>query len=486
MTPKSEALALLKIDSDRPPAMRPAAKIEAVDDRLRGRRPTSVTFKSHLFVVLEGDRPLAGGARFGLDDADEIFICRGERRAAHVETLNGRRRFTLELESPLLSPLHARLRREPDGWLVEDACSRNGTYLNGLRIARGLLGPDDVLEVGHTFLVIRAFPRRSQDAMPDIDSSALEAENPAFRTLVPSVAAGLEDLRRVARSSISVLLSGETGSGKEVLARGLHDLSQRPGPFVAINCSTLTNGLAESQLFGHVKGAFSGASADSVGFVRAAEGGTLLLDEVGDLAGTVQGALLRVLQEREVIPVGRARPQAVDVRFIATSPRSLDAAVERDRFRPDLLGRLCGFVHEMTPLRDRREDLGLLAAVLLRKAGASEGERLCIAPETGLRLVRHRWPFNVRELEQLLVRGRLLSADGVIHADPGAPVRVDAGPVPVRMLSPAQRELRERISEALASTHGNVTKAAQTLSKGRVQVHRLMRRLQIDPKQFRA
>jgi DNA-binding NtrC family response regulator len=458
---------------------------EAVADKLRRRSGASMVAKSYLFVVLEGDRPLAGGARFGLDGVDEILIRRGERRAASTEKRDGTVRLTLTLESPLLSRLHARLRRDPDGWIVEDAGSRNGTYLNGVRVERGLLGPDDVLEIGYTFLVIRIYQQRTDRSTPDTDSAALEGEDPAFRTLVPSAAARLADLRRVARSSISVLLWGETGTGKEVLARGLHELSLRPGPFVAINCSTLTNGLAESQLFGHVRGAFSGAVSDSVGFVRAAEAGTLLLDEIGDLAGVLQGGLLRVLQEREVIPVGRARPQAVDVRFVATSPTPLDAAVGQGRFRSDLLARLSGFVHEMTPLRERREDLGLLAAALLRKAGASDGDRLCIAPETGLRLVRHRWPFNIRELEQVLVRSRLLSSDGVMYAEPIAARRSDTAPLPSRVLSPTERELRERITEALATTRGNVTQAARTLSKGRVQVHRLMRRLKIDPKVFR-
>jgi DNA-binding NtrC family response regulator len=467
-------------------ASAPSILETAVNDELRGQRRATVVIRTYLFVVLDGDRPLAGGARFSLDGVDEVVICRGKQRASSLETRDGVRRLTLTLPSPLLSCPQARLRRGPEGWAFEDAHSRNGTYLNGQRVAHGLLEKDDVLEVGHTFLVIRAFPQRTTESASDLDTAELEGELSAVRTLVPTVATRLHDLRRVARSSIAVLLCGETGTGKEVLARALHQLSQRPGPFVAVNCSTLTNGLAGSQLLGHVRGAFSGAVSDAIGFIRAAEGGTLLLDEVADLSTVAQGALLRVLQEREVIPVGRARPEAVDVRFVATTSRSLDVAVRRDRFRSDLFARFSGFVHQMTPLRNRREDLGLLTAVLLRKAGASDRDGLRMAPETGLELVRNAWPLNVRELEQVLVRSRLLSEEGVMTAELGFAAVAEASMAPpARPLSNADKELHAYVSEALIATKGNVSAAARTLGKGRVQMYRLIRRLSIDPKPFR-
>jgi DNA-binding NtrC family response regulator len=458
-----------------------------IDEKQRGERRSAVAVKSYLFVVLESDRPLAGGVRFALEGVEEIVIGRGEQRHASVEVRDGVRRLTLHLDSPSLSRLHARLRHLPEGWLLEDAHSRNGSFVNGVRVESASLGTDDVLEVGHCFLMIRAFPQREGESTSDLDSSALERELPAFRTLVPPLAVRLDNLRRVARSSISVLLCGETGTGKEVLARAMHGLSERSGPFVAVNCSTLTDGLAESQLFGHVKGAFSGAVAEAVGFVRAAEKGTLLLDEVGDLGGPAQGALLRVLQEREVTPVGRARPHTVDVRFVATTPRSLNVAVDQDRFRSDLFARLSGFVHQMTPLRERREDIGLLAAVLLRNAGASDAERLTIAPETALDLLRHGWPLNIRELEQVLVRSRVLNENGVMYTELApAPVANDGRQRVARPLSAADKQLHERVSDALASAKGNVSEAARALGKGRLAVHRLMRRLKIDRQRFRA
>ena len=457
---------------------------ETLEDSLRGKQAAAAAAKPYLFVVMEGARPLAGGARFALDGVEEIVIGRGDARAATIEETGGTRRLMLQLPSPSMSRVHSRLRRIPEGWLLEDAQSRNGSYLNGQRINKGLLGADDVLEVGHVLLKVRSFSHRQDETWPDVDGDQLAARPAAFRTLVPTVAAQLEDLGRACRSTIAILLSGETGTGKEVLARAIHEQSGRAGPFVAVNCSTLTDGLAESQLFGHVKGAFSGAIANAVGFVRAADKGTLLLDEVGDLGNTAQGALLRVLQEQEVVPVGRAIPHKVDVRFVATTPRALESAIVREQFRSDLFARLSGFVHPMTPLRERLEDLGLLVAALLRKAGISESDRPRIGPEMALDLLHHNWPLNIRELEQVLVRTWLLADNGLmksasISALEPSPVRV------AKSMSAEDQEMRKQVTEALTAAKGNVSEAARALGKGRVQIHRLMRRLDIDPKLFR-
>jgi len=459
------------------------------EDSVRGRSTALRAAKPYLFVVLEGDRPLAGGARFDLEDVDEIVVGRGTARTCSRDDADGVRRLVLRLPSPSLSGVHARLRRTPDGWIVEDDHSKNGSYFNGQRVNRAMLSPEDLLEVGHVFLMIRSYPRRLDDhASGDLDAASLEGLPAALRTLVPTDAARLDELRRFALSSVSILIWGETGTGKEVLSRAIHELSGRTGALVAVNCSTLTEGLAESQLFGHVRGAFSGAVVDSLGFVRAAEGGTLLLDEVGDLVRPAQGALLRVLQEREVVPVGSARARQVDVRFIATSPRPLGSAMKQDRFRSDLFARLAGFVHAMTPLRQRREDTGLLVASLLHKAGVTDGAGPRITPEMGLELLRYAWPLNVRELEQTLVRSWLLADRGLMdtrkleaeHGDDG-----EAPGSPARLLSAAEQETRARLVEQLTAARGNVTQAARSLGLGRVQVHRLMRRLAIDPARYR-
>jgi DNA-binding NtrC family response regulator len=463
---------------------------DTVEDSLRNRRDVGIVAKPHLFVVLEGDRPLAGGARFPLDGVNEIHVCRGDDRSAIVADAGGVRRLTLMLPAPSLSRLHARLTRAPLGWYLEDAGARNGCYLNGERVERGLVGETDLLELGHVFFTLRSLVQPREARVGTLEAKDLANDPPGFRTLLPPLAARLEDLRRVARSTIGVLLIGETGTGKEVLARAIHETSGRVGLFVPVNCNTLTEGLAESQLFGHVKGAFSGAVADAPGFVRAADKGTLLLDEVADLGATAQGALLRVLQEREVVPVGRAHAQKVDVRFVGTSPRPLATG---DSFRSDLFARLSGFVYETTPLRDRREDFGLLVAGLLHRTGVRESDRPQIAPDLGLALLNHRWPMNVRELEQLLNRTWLLADNGMMGGLPRFVISKTSEPAPrhpddarpARALSGAEQEEQKRIADALEAARGNVTEAARAVGKGRVQFHRLMKRLGIDAGRFR-
>src|SRR6185312_13252558 len=224
--------------------------------------------------------------RYALEGVTEIQVGRGDRRAATVVRDAGGSRMTLELPSPILSRVHARLRRSPAGWALEDAGSRNGTYVNVQRIARADLQPGDLVEIGHAFLTIGRFEERADAPARDLDAADLAGEPAGFRTLSPAVAARLEELRRAARSDVNILLVGESGTGKEVLARGIHHVSGRPGPLVAVNCNTLKEGLTESQLFGHVRGAFSGAVADAVGFVRAADRGTLLLATATSTATT--------------------------------------------------------------------------------------------------------------------------------------------------------------------------------------------------------
>jgi DNA-binding NtrC family response regulator len=473
---------------------RPASE-SAQDDTLRdnrGHRPGSPrAAHSYLFLALEADRPLAGAARYALDGIEEVVIARGPERSATRGQGEGGSRLELRLPGRSLSSVHARLRRTPAGWVLEDAGSTNGSFVNGARIERALLGPGRVAEVGHCFLLVSEFTGEAGASPSDLDSRQIASLPAGFPTLVPPIAEELGELERIARSRISVVLCGETGTGKELLARAVHTLSRCRGAFVAVNCGALTASLAESQLFGHMRGAFTGAVTDGLGYLRAAEGGTLLLDEVEDLQPTAQVALLRALQEREVVPVGSARPQKIDLRFIATTPRPLRELVASGDFRADLFSRLSGFTHLTSPLRSRIEDLGLLVAALLTRMGVTPGDNPTLSPEVGLRLLRHGWPLNVRELEQSLMRGWALARGGVIDVDqlrlaeppsegPAATV-VPPGPV----LSPEDQQLRGRIIEALTAAGGNVAEVARHMGKARMQLHRWMKRFAIDPGSYR-
>ena len=242
----------------------------------------------------------------------------------------------------------------------------------------------------------------------------------------------IEVVRSVARSSVTVLLTGESGVGKEVFARMLHDLSPRArGPFVAVNCAAIPADLLESTLFGWVKGAFTGAQRSEAGTFEAAQGGTLLLDEISELPLALQAKLLRVLQERKVERVGGHDTIALDIRIVATSNRNLAAAVRQGAFREDLYYRLNVFPLEVPPLRARLQDVLPLARYFVSRAAASAGTQpASIEPDAEAVLLAHPWPGNVRELENVINRALILSNGGTIEA---RHVRLDA----VRVCAPA-------------------------------------------------
>ncbi len=241
----------------------------------------------------------------------------------------------------------------------------------------------------------------------------------------------------VAGTDSTVLLQGESGTGKGVLARYIHELSQRnSGPFVSINCGALPESLLESELFGHVKGSFTGAVKDKSGMFAAAERGTFFLDEVGETTAATQVKLLRVLQHREVIPVGATEPIAIDTRVIAATNRKLDEEIARGHFRSDLFYRLNVISIELPPLRERREDISILADAFLQQiARARSEEPKKLTPEAIEELQQYSWPGNVRELENALERAVILATTGFI-APSALPDRV-----------------RERRSEPLVTTH---------------------------------
>jgi DNA-binding NtrC family response regulator len=445
--------------------------------------------RQHLFVVLSCDALLDGGSRHSLDSVDEVTIGRGDLRAVRRTVVEGVRRLALKLPGRSLSATHARLRRSGASWLLEDCHSKNGSFVQGERTERVVLRDGDVVEVGRTLLVFRDAVPTPAGTAEDVDSRDLVGGEAGFSTLLPSLATQLSAVVDVARSSLPVVLLGETGAGKEVLARAIHRASGRKGSFVPVNCGAIPHALVESQLFGHMRGAFSGAVRDEPGLVRAAQHGTLLLDEIGDLPPPSQATLLRVLQEGEVLPVGATRAERVDVRVVVATHRPLTDLVARGEFRQDLYARLNGYRHELPPLRARREDLPLLVAAILQRATREGAATASIAPAAAHALLRYAWPSNVRELQQALTRACVLSRNERIersHLPPEIAQAVESRPPGKR--SPAEgaeHELRRQLVAALSRHRGNVSDVAREMGKARMQVQRWMKRLRIDAAVFR-
>jgi DNA-binding NtrC family response regulator len=335
----------------------------------------------------------------------------------------------------------------------------------------------------------------------------------------PMMRAALDVLDRVAGASCTVLVTGESGTGKELAVAALHDASPRAKkPLVAVNCGAIAENLVESELFGHVRGAFTGANVARQGLVAVAEGGTLFLDEVGELPLSMQVKLLRLLQQREYTPVGESRSVKADVRIVAATNRNLAREVEAGRFREDLYYRL-NVIHVRLPtLRERREDIPLLAHHFLRSAAERDGRTdvMDFSAEATARLVACDWPGNVRELENVVERAVLLSPGATVTEDciigtygSRAPSRAPSMTPVVIALSPRLPEdLRDReevvgdilgsagaidlrakvdayentlIRDALARHGNNKTKAAQSLGLHRTTLVEMLKRKRIDP-----
>ena len=294
----------------------------------------------------------------------------------------------------------------------------------------------------------------------------------------PGIRSVLEVVERVAPTDATVLVTGETGTGKELVARALHEGSDRSeGPFVAVNCAALAEGLLESELFGHMRGAFTGAVRDRRGLFEAADGGTILLDEVGDMSAGMQHRLLRVLQEREITPVGSTRAVPIDVRVVASTNRDLRAEMEAGRFRDDLYYRLNVVRIELPPLRARKEDIPLLADAFFRQVDRR--------PHSGcsplaMRLLQgHRWPGNVRELFAALESAHIQAGGRRIEAQHlPAEVRGQDRPAPgaerYRLERPSEDE-RDAIARALTETGGARNAAADRLGMSRTTLWRKMK-----------
>jgi DNA-binding NtrC family response regulator len=415
-----------------------------------------------LFVALRCDRPLSRGARIAIGNAASVII----GRAPALEVSRQEREVRIGLPDPRVSARHVKVEAVLGSFVAEDLGSKNGTFVDGRRISREELAEGAILELGDSFLLFRSGP-----AAPDLFDPQ--------ETLSPSFAAELERLESIAPSRVPVLLRGESGTGKEVLAAAIHRLSRRSGPFQAVNCGAIPRDLVESELFGHRKGAFSGALDDAPGLIRAADHGTLLLDEIGDLPLPAQAALLRVVQEEEVHPVGAARAIKTDLRIVAATHRDLDEMVKQGTFRADLLARLAGYVCTLPPLRERREDFSLFVATLLAKLGAVKAT---FTPEAARALLRHSWPLNVRELEKCLASAVALSGGRPIDLE-HLPPTVRSAPQP--SAPPADQGQRDTLVARLREHRGNISAVARSMGKARTQVQRWLRRYHLDPTSFR-
>ena len=306
-------------------------------------------------------------------------------------------------------------------------------------------------------------------------------------------------VHKVAPAGCNVLIQGESGTGKELVARSIHANSpRRDGPFVVADCAALSGSVLESELFGHVRGAFTGAHTDRKGYFESAAGGTLFLDEVGDLPLDLQGKLLRAVQEQEVVKVGASRPVKVDVRIIAATNRDLGQMVARGAFRQDLYYRLNVVRITLPPLRHRREDIPLLVRHFLKRYAAQMNlrEPPVVRPEALELLAGHDWPGNVRELENAVHRAVVLAEGGEIRAqgllpggvgDPGAETLRYRSGVSFRDL---RREVvrdftRRYLESSLRHHRGNITRTAKALGMRRTSLQRLLRQSGLDGRDFR-
>ena len=449
------------------------------------RRPGDPVPQPQLVVALECSRPSAAAARFSLAGATAVLLGRGESRAVRRRGEGG---GELEIRIPdrWMSSKHARLERSFGRWILSDADSKNGTRVRGEPADRAVLEDGDLIEIGHTLLRFRAaVPIGASDAA-DLDLASGGAAH-GVDTLIPSFARELDKLERLSPSGVAILLCGESGTGKEVLARAAHGLSGRRGPLVAVNCGAIPENLIESELFGHKKGAFSGATEDRPGLVRSAHGGTLFLDEIGDLRLSSQAALLRVLQEREVLPVGGSRPVPVDIRLISATHRDLGEMVAAGEFREDLFARIAGFRLVVPPLRERRDDIGHIAGRLLSRIAGPKHAGFDV--EAGRMILEHDWPLNVRQLETTIAAASALAGDEPIALEhmpdtleTPARERARSQPAP---LSPEDERVRDALVAALRDAGGNISATARALDKDRKQIQRWVKRFGLDPEAFR-
>jgi transcriptional regulator with GAF, ATPase, and Fis domain len=391
----------------------------------------------------------------------------------------------LHISDKTVSREHVTFAPTETGVTIRDEASRNGTWIGAVRVKEAHVTADVVLQIGGTTLAVRL-----DSGVSHLPVSERERLGGAIG-VSPAIRHVFALLEKAARTDVTVLLEGESGVGKEVLAQGLHmESSRATEPFVPVDCTAIPAGLAESELFGHVRGAFTGASGDHVGLVEQADGGTLFLDELGELPLDIQAKLLRVLEVREVRPVGARASRKVDVRVVAATNKRLADAVQRGEFRKDLYYRLAVARVVVPPLRDRPEDIVPLATAFFRRTTGRPNAQLSADIVSMFRA--YRWPGNVRELRNVVERHALLGLEeeAGLFDERGreAARRQPAGlheDVMQLDFHQARKIVLERferayLEQALARAGGVVTRAAEIASVARPSFHRMLERLGID------
>jgi transcriptional regulator with GAF, ATPase, and Fis domain len=396
-----------------------------------------------------------------------------------------------------VSRRHAELTKEGGSFVLKDLGSRNGTLVNGHPVVHDELEPLDEIRIGDA--VLKLVEEGSEDYGAYRIDGTLSGQAKRRAREPSALVGGLQmdrivaELERVAPAALNVLLLGASGTGKEVVASEIHRLSGRSGRFQPVNCAAIPQNLIESELFGFKRGAFSGADRDKPGLIRGADAGTLLLDEIGDMPLDAQAKLLRVIQSREVLPLGATAPERVDVRVVCATHRDLGRLQREGKFREDLFARLNEYALDLPPLYERKEDIFALITSFLARLGRPE---LRVTFPFMTALLHHDWPYNVRELEGCIKRAVAL-ADGPVllpeylpeaiteamegYGKPVSATERGSQPPPARG-TPSDEELR-----ALLEEHGgNVAAVGRELGKARMQVHRWMKRYGIEIEDYRS
>jgi two-component system, NtrC family, response regulator AtoC len=398
-----------------------------------------------------------GNQVIDVDDGADIVI--GRSSAA-----------TVLIDDPKVSREHARIVRRGGVLQLVDLGSRNGTRVNG-KTVRGQTVPlssGDTIAVGQAEILVAATAGQRDRRDPE----TVEGELPGVVVGDPAMAQAFERVRRVAPTETTVLLLGETGVGKEVVAEQIHRQSPRAkGPFVRLNCGSLPESIVESELFGHERGAFTGADKRKAGYLETSDGGTLFLDEIGELGTSTQTRLLRVLEERKFMRVGGREEIAADLRVVAATNRDLERDVRAGRFRQDLYFRLAAFIIRLPPLRERPSEIDLFAELFARQfARRMNRPRLRLGPDAMSVLRAHDWPGNVRELRNAIEHAVVLAEDGLVAAQhlPDTLGGGRRGPATAAGMRGQVAETERRaIEEALRAEDGNQTRAARRLGISR-------------------